>query len=187
MVGPQAITEEPGPQNEEIEDQDEEGGEEVAEARFDEEVVHMGPVCMERGEPLGDAPAHHAETIGNRFGQKGEHHGDEADFVPAYGHLGDRGVMAENLDDESGQIGAEEQGPAVPDVNVGFAAKHVVQEKRQEGRRADKCENRPTPVLAESEDHTEEDTGHDPESAAQAVHPVNKVDGVDDAHKGEYG
>lgn len=107
--------------------------------------------------------------------------------MPAGGCLGDRRVVAEYFDDESGQVRAEEQGAAITDVDVGFAAKHVVQEERQQGGGSDQCENSPAPVFAEPEDHTEESTCHDPESAAQAVHTVDEIDGVDDADEGQYG
>ena len=159
----------------------------MAEARFDEEMVHVGPVGIEGGYSLDDTPAHHAEAVCDRLGQQGEHHRDEAESVPAGGRLGDRGVVAENLEDESGQECAEEQGPAVADIYVGFAAKHIVQEERQQGGGADQRENGPAPVSAEPENHTEESTGHNPESAAQAVHAVDEVDGVDDADEGQDG
>ena len=186
QAGAQAVADPPAGDDHQVHQMDGQGRDRVAEAGVGEEVVQVRPVGAEGREALGHPPAHHAQAIHDRLCEDGHYQRDEADARVEDAEVGGERRGAQDLDDEAGQERAHHQGAAVAEIDVRFLAEDVVQQEGDGGRGADERQHGPAPGAAGGEDREEEAAGEHAETAAEAVHPVDEVDGVDDAHDGDH-
>lgn len=181
--GAQQPAEHPQQHDGDVGQDDAEGRADVREPQLDEEVVEVGLVGFEGREALDHPPDHHAQGVEDRDAQHGEGVGQQAEAALLQCGAGRVGV--EDVEHGDGHRRAEHQRAGVADEHLGALAEHVVQEEGHE-RAGEDQQAAAGHAGAHAEERAGEDqAGHDPEAGAVAVHAVDQVDGVDDAHAGE--
>lgn len=149
-------------------------------AQADEHVVQMRLVRMERGLALQNARRHHTERIENRDRQHGQRKGNQSDILRIVGFA--QRSVTKDPDHENRHDNSHDQRSAVTDEHLRTLPENVVEEERNQRSRRHNGQHDHHPIPYVPEHYTEEQARQNAVTRRKAVHPVDQVDGVDDAH-----
>ena len=181
--GPEAPACEPDGNDKDIPENFRHGRTYMGEPALEEHVMEVGLVRTEGRGAAQDPAGHDPQRVEDRNGQYRQCEGDEAEVV--VGNESERRIAFEHADDEIGHDRAHHQRTAVAQKHFGLVAEDVVQEEGNQGAGKYRGERGAFLVARPDRHRTESDTCHDAIARTEAVHAVDEVDGVDDAHAGE--
>lgn len=180
-----AHVENPPHQNDKsIHQEDRHGRCDMRASELDEDMVQVGFVGLERGVPLEDARRHHTQRIEHRNGQHGQREGHKAEIRVVELHIfGARSTLLKGADYEYRHNDTHDKRAAVADEHFRSAAENIVEEERDQRPRSHGGQNGHRDIARQEKECAEHQTRRSAISRRKAVHAVDKVDGVDDAHR----
>ena len=116
---------------------------------FDEPVMQVGLVRMERRDSLRHAGRHDAQRVEDGYAQYGERKRNQSHLRPDIG--GAQGVVAQGVDHEDRHDYSHHQCSAVADEHPRCFAEHIVQKERDQRSGCRRCENCHLRVSCENE------------------------------------
>ena len=181
----QYISRPPHPYDQYIEQDFRAGGADMREVEREEQVVQVRLVGRERRPAVQHSHGHYTDGIEHGYGEYREREGHEPQiFGP--GHLRRR-IAVQAVDDEIGHDGSHQQRAPVADEHFGLQSENVVAQERYQGSDAGGGEESACRPSERGEKYAEDRADEDAVARTQSVHPVDHIDGVDDAHAGKDG
>lgn len=149
-------------------------------AQTDEHVMQVRLVRMERRLVLQNAGNHHAKRIENRDSQKSQHKGNQPDILWIVNLT--ISTVRQCPHDEDRDNDPHDQRAAVTNEHFRGLAEQVVKEEGDERSGSHHGQHGHHPVANIPEHHSEKEARQNAVARREAVHTVNQIDAVDDAH-----
>ena len=159
------------------------GGADMGIAQLYEQVVQVGLVGAEGRLAPQDTCAHHPERVKDGHAQYGKGEGHKPH---SFGHCRRAGFSTQAGGDEHGEDNAQRKRAGIADEHLGRLAIHVMKEERKQRGHHNGGERDHTFVAQMVEHHAEKGTAHNAVARGIAVHAIDEVNRIDDAHTGEH-
>ena len=181
----QYISRPPHPYDQYIEQDFRAGGADMREVEREEQVVQVRLVGRERRPAVQHSHGHYTDGIEHGYGEHRERERHQPQiFVSGCFR---RHITVQAVDDEIGHDCSHQQRAPVADEHFGLQSENVVAQERYQGSDAGGGEESSCRPSERGEKYAEDGADEDAVARAQSVHPVDQVDGVDDAHAGKDG
>ena len=146
----------------------------------DEHVMQVRLVRMERRLVLQNAGNHYAKRIENRDSQKSQHKGNQPDILWIVNLA--ISTVRQSPHDEDRDDDSHDQRTAVTDEHLRGLTEQVVKEEGDKRSGSHYGQHGHYPVADIPEHHSEKEARQDAVARREAVHAVDQIDAVDDAH-----
>lgn len=149
-------------------------------AQTDKHVMQVRLVGMERRLVLQDAGNHYAKRIENRDGQKSQHKGNQPDVLRIVDLT--HGAVRQGPHDEDRDDDSHDQRTAVTDEHLRGLTEQVVKKEGDKRSGSHHGQHGHHAVADIPEHHSEKEARQDAVARREAVHAVDQIDAVDNAH-----